>query len=204
KEEYEVSSYTIKVDGDAVSSSLDQLKSDLEEFEEVLLDLVQTSLLAKDHLKGKSYSKLFESVDHLVEQQREILVFQQIVHEEIENYISEMETAEQGCESNFDVSNKKGCVIMIEIKHNPSKVEEILGKMNEYKSMANQLATTLEQLANDIEDNFSGSASESLISLLNEESEKIKNEKDNWQTLFEQARQVRIKLEEQDRLLITP
>src|SRR5699024_3656691 len=66
KEEYEVSSYTIKVDGDAVSSSLDQLKSDLEEFEEVLLDLVQTSLLAKDHLKGKSYSKLFESVDHLV------------------------------------------------------------------------------------------------------------------------------------------
>lgn len=98
-----MSSYTIKVDGDAVSSSLDQLKSDLEEFEEVLLDLVQTSLLAKDHLKGKSYSKLFESVDHLVEQQREILVFQQIVHEEIENYISEMESAEQGCESNFDV-----------------------------------------------------------------------------------------------------
>jgi len=93
---------------------------------------------------------------------------------------------------------------MIEIKHNPSKVEEILGKMNESKSMANQLATTLEQLANDIEDNFSGSASESLISLLNEESEKIKNEKDNWQTLFEQARQVRSKLEEQDRLLITP
>lgn len=93
---------------------------------------------------------------------------------------------------------------MIEIKHNPSKVEEILGKMNESKSMANQLATTLEQLANDIEDNFSGSASESLISLLNEESEKIKNEKDNWQTLFEQARQVSSKLEEQDRLLITP
>ena len=89
---------------------------------------------------------------------------------------------------------------MIEIKHNPSKVEEILGKMNESKSMANQLATTLEQLANDIEDNFSGSASESLISLLNEESEKIKNEKDNWQTLFEQARQVSSKLEEQDRL----
>lgn len=94
---------TIKIDGGEVSSELQSFATDIQEFEQALLDLRTMMLHSADELKGETYNKLFQSIQELLEQQKQILFFEQIVHDEVQSFIEEIGSEEQSAVGNFNV-----------------------------------------------------------------------------------------------------
>lgn len=93
---------TIEVDGGSVSSTLSSLTSDLEDFERILLNLNTEIMYARDDLKGSAYDKVFESVNELIEQQKQVLFFEQTLHDEINDFVEEIGAQEKDAVSNFN------------------------------------------------------------------------------------------------------
>lgn len=93
----------INIDGSLISSSFTKLKRQLEEFEDALIDLDVASMFARDELKGLAYTNLFETVDQLINEQREVMVFVKVVYEEMEAYLNDMKEAERKSRNKFSV-----------------------------------------------------------------------------------------------------
>lgn len=93
----------IKVDAENIKEKTDSLKEELNQFKDNLIELYKVSMFTRDELTGKAYSTLFEVVDELYEQQQEIVVFQQLVIEEIENYSKDMVSADEKAKDKFIV-----------------------------------------------------------------------------------------------------
>lgn len=88
-----------------------------------------------------------------------------------------------------------------EIAQNSVAVNDLLQAMDQAKNTGLKLETTIENLANAVESNFKGEASESLLSLLEHETERIRQEKDNLQKIYEKAQNAASEIEAQDNAL---
>lgn len=89
-----------------------------------------------------------------------------------------------------------------DICHHPHSVDGILEQMDKARMLGEKLEKTLVNLSDEIDGNFSGKASKSLITLLDNEINKIKLAKENWQTLYDETKQIAVGIEEQDKALI--
>lgn len=93
----------IKINGDAVSPALTELHTNLQEFEQSLVDLNKEVFFAEHTLKGKAYSTLLEVAQTFVSQQKDVLIQEQMVQNKIETYITEMIAKEIRSKPNFRV-----------------------------------------------------------------------------------------------------
>lgn len=88
-----------------------------------------------------------------------------------------------------------------EIEHSRGKVDELLTMMNNAKNAGEKLENTFATLLTAVEGNFSGEATESIVQLLDKEIEKIRQEKENWQTTYENTETIASGIERQDQEL---
>lgn len=94
---------TIEIDGNAISSAMQSLTSDLKDFEQKLIELDAGILTGRDELKGSAYDSLFESIRELIDEQKKLLFFEQVVHDEIKQFVEEIGSEEESAVGNFNV-----------------------------------------------------------------------------------------------------
>ena len=98
-----MSTNKIQINGDALSTVLDTLKSNLKDFENELISLSAVADIGSIKLTGEAYTKFFETVNKLVQQQKDILITEQLIQEKIVSFVSDMQDEEKRAKRKFKV-----------------------------------------------------------------------------------------------------
>lgn len=98
-----MSTNKIQTNGDALSTVLGTLKSNLKDFENELVSLSAIADLGSVILTGEAYTKFFETVSKLVQQQKDILITEQLIQEKIVSFVNDMQDEEKRAKRKFKV-----------------------------------------------------------------------------------------------------